>query len=310
MSDKSKQPTANPEVIKAEPVQSTALTAPDRSGTPMTMDATAQNEQMLEVFEERVRCARRSIAIAIQLTTPSQWVVMDGGGGKQSIYATAGASDRILRMGYGMRWGSIEKKIVRMDDETVCHVAADLFQHDGTLYERFEGKRRMGGFIRNEQDLVKGAIQNMKHTAVTDILGLRMLSPGDLRELGLDLDKLERRVEYQDHSNQKQRSQITAPFGKQKGVPITELTDGNLKWLAEAVKKSVNDPEKAKWKSKNETLLQALRDEYKRRHAKPADDAPPPAEEPADPYAEVGPPPMEADGELPFDGKEEPGADG
>ena len=123
----------------------------------------------------------------------------------------------------------------------------------------------MGGFTRNERDLIKGAIQNAKHTAVTDMLGLRFLSKADFKELGLDLDKLERRAEFQSHESDP--GGMTVPFGRDKGKPISDIDDAALQWLADAVKKSVEDPEKAKFKKRNEELLTALRDEYKRRHS-------------------------------------------
>lgn len=295
---------------KHEPIETTKMTV-QQPRDAAVIDPTTQTERSLELFEERVRVARKQIAVAMKLTTPSQWVVMDGGNGRETVYATAGAADRILRMGFGMKWGKWSFEIKRSEKETVCHATADLMQQDGTLYEAYTGRRAMGGFVRNERDLMKGAVQNAKHTAVTDIMGLRFLSKADFKELGLDLDQLERRVEFQDHGDGgKQGSQFIAPFGRGKGKPITELDDGDLEWLAKAVKKSVEDPAKAKWRTKNEALYQACRDEWSRRHKPAQDDKPaevpseePSAEEtsPQENWDEVGPPPME---------DHEPGSDG
>ena len=290
-----------------KPIETQQLTVQRPQGLAL-MDPTDQTEHGLALLEERVRVAKRQTTILMQLVSPNQVVVMSGADGAESVYFTGGAADRILRMGFGMRFGDWTWEIHRGSEETTCVAKADLLQQNGEIYERRTGMRAMGGFVRNERDLVKGAIENAKHLAVHDILGLRFLKRADYKELGLDLDKLERRVEYQSHD--KQSSEFVAPFGRSKGKPLSELTDDDLKWLAETIKKNVDDPSKSKWRAKNEALYQACREEWKRRHAKPEEPeeplVDPPDEElvPEDSseWDEVGPPPMERD--------REPGEDG
>jgi len=238
-------------------------------------DISDQTEAGLALFEERVRVARKQLALALRLTQPGQWVVMAGDGGKESVYATAGAADRILRMGFGMRWAEKSVTIEKRGDETIAVATAALLKPDGSIYEIFEGRRKLGGYVKSESDLVKSALANMAHQAVTQILGLRFLTPADLRELGLDLDKLPRRVEFQDHGEDHLGSPLV-PFGKNKGKRIDELDDAALNWYVGAAKKNIADPEKAKWKVKEERWLAQLESEKARRAQPAPEKAPPP----------------------------------
>ena len=186
--------------------------------------------------------------------------------------------------------------------------------------EHFTGYRLMGGFVKTEADLRRAVLENLKSIAVRDLLGLRFRTPEELKEMGLDVGKMERRAEFQTHD--KQDGEILAPFGRSKGQPITEISDSDLEWLANAVKKSVADPDKAKWKGKNETLLQALREEYKRRRAPKSSDAAeaksgqaPEKYQPKEGEFDFGPPPLTEEelAEMP-DGVDgdypEPGSEG
>lgn len=242
-----------------------------------------QTEAGLRLFEERIRVAKAQLKAALQLTTPSQWMVY-GEGDKQSIYATAGASDRILRMAFGMRWANKSVKLEPLAGGKGMTAIArgDLIKPDGEAYETFEGSRTMyydaqasggvKGYIKDEPNLIKSALANMMHIALTQILGLRFLSPKDFAEMGLDLSKLERRVEFQEHGNDESGGPVI-PFGKNKGKPVSSLDIGGLNWFIDAIGKSIVDPEKSKWKGANEKLLTAFRAELAKRTAPQKDKA-------------------------------------
>jgi hypothetical protein len=211
---------------------------------------------------------------ALQITQPSQWMVY-GDGDKRSIYATAGAADRILRQGFAMSWGEKTVEVTRDDKAVVVTCSADLRRPDGSVYERFIGTRRgeirsdgdIKGYLKDEQALIKGAIANLKHRAVTALLGLTFLTPDDLREHGFDLDKVKRRVSYQDHTKQTRAEPgaMVVPFGKNKGKTPAELSDRQLDWYIEQAEQSVSDPEKSKWRDNNQAWLDALRAEQDQR---------------------------------------------
>lgn len=246
------------------------------------MDVQDQSEHGLRLFEERVRVAKQQLAIALKLVSPGQFVVMSQTGKdgvvRESIYATGGAADRILRMGFGMRWGEKQVTLSRDSEGDQLAVArAPLLKHDGSVYEMVEGRRRMGGFVKTEADLIKGAIENMKHQAVTDMLGLRFLTPDDLKELGLDVSKLPRRADFQDRGPDESGEAIV-PFGKKKGKKLSEVDAKDLDYYADAAQKAIADPAKAKWKAKEERWLAAVEAEKARRAAPPPDAAPQPSQ--------------------------------
>lgn len=64
-----------------------------------------------------------------------------------------------------------------------------------------------------------------------------------------------------------------ARFGKQKDVPLAEIDDDDLDWYANAVKKSVDDPQKARFKADNEAHYRDVCAERDRRNGVPDDEA-------------------------------------
>jgi hypothetical protein len=263
--------TEKPEIVKTEPMDIATIDVRDASA------------QGLALMEERVKNQKKMLAIAIGLTAPNQWTVFAGSGKdgvhRESIYPTGGAADTILRRAFGLTWAEKDITVEDTPDGKLATCSAWLMRGQERL-EHFTGYRFMGGYIKNEADLRKGAMENMKSVAVRDLLGMRFRTPAELKEMGLDVNKLERRAEFQSH--EKQGSEVVVPFGNSKGKLITDIDDGDLAWLTKAVTESVADPKKANWKGKNETLLTALQDERKRRDAPkeengekpPADDAP------------------------------------
>ena len=96
----------------------------------------------------------------------------------------------------------------------------------------------------------KGAVENMKSVAVRDLLGLRFRTPAELREMGLDVGKLERRAEFQDHAKDESGVPVIE-WGKKRGTPLSALADRELDWYIEAAKKAIADPDKAQCSSRN-----------------------------------------------------------
>jgi hypothetical protein len=249
---------------KAKPIETTPMVL----DTPQTVDIRDASAHGLALMEERVRNQKKMIAIAISLTSPSQWVVFSGGEGKETVYPTGGAADTILRRAFGLGF-TRQISVEDTGDGRLATCVLGLKRNNGEVFEEFTGYRYMGGFVKNEASLRSGAEENAKSKAVRDLLGLRFRTPAELKEMGLDIGKMERRAEFQDHSDHAAApGTVVAPFGKGiKGKPITDITDKDLAWLTNAIKESVTDPEKAKWKAKNEQLLAALLEERKRRDA-------------------------------------------
>jgi len=244
-----------------------------------TLDVRDASDHAVALMRKRVENQEEMLKIAIKLTGQHQWVMFG-----ESLYPTGGCADTILRRAFGLHWGEKTITIEDTPDGKLATCTAWLMQ-DGRKVEAFTGYRLMTGFIKNEADLRRAVLENLKSVAVRDLLGLRFRTPEELKHLGLDVTKLEKRVDFQEHD--KQGSEVIAPFGKQKGKPLSELNDENLQWLAEAVKKSVEDPTKEKWKAKNQALVEACREEYKRRRVskeeekkEAKEDGPPPPVDP------------------------------
>jgi hypothetical protein len=76
---------------------------------------------------------------------------------------------------------------------------------------------------------------------------------------------------------------ISFPFGRDKGIPIPQLSDESIGWYSRAMSQAIADPEKARWRGRNEQLLAALLAEEKRRAEAKAAPAPAPAAAPPPP---------------------------
>lgn len=63
-------------------------------------------------------------------------------------------------------------------------------------------------------------------------------------------------------------------FGKSKGTPIDEADEDDLTWYAGALRKSVNDPEKSRFKAQNLSELEAVERELARRRDEELADPP------------------------------------
>jgi len=287
--------------------ESTSALVTTKAQAVATLDVRDASAQALALMEERVANQKKMLAIAVKLTAPDQWTVFAGtdkvGVYRETIYPTGGAADTILRRAFGLTWSEKEITVQDTPDGKLATCSAWLMSGKERV-EHFTGYRMMGGYIKTEADLRRSVLENMKSVAVRDLLGLRFRSPAEIKELGLDVTRLERRAEFQSHDTDPNTA--TIPFGRDKGKPITDVDDSSLKWVAESIKKSIDDPAKSKWKSKNETLLTALRDEHKRRHAAP----PPEAESPPVPDVDFGPPQLTDEEVASMEREREPGEEG
>ncbi|HUT76301.1 MAG TPA: hypothetical protein VM285_01350 [Polyangia bacterium] len=122
----------------------------------------------------------------------------------------------------------------------------------------------------NELDVQKAAWANWENRAVSGALGLRGLTAEDLKQHGFDVSRA-RGVTFQGggQGGAGAGGKLTIPFGKHKGKALDDesVPVDDLRWLAKTIGESIRDPEKAKWKKRNETLLSAIKAEGQRRNA-------------------------------------------
>lgn len=55
------------------------------------------------------------------------------------------------------------------------------------------------------------------------------------------------------------------PFGNSKGTPLHEAETKDLRWVASALRESLDDPAKERWRGKNAELLEAIEAELEAR---------------------------------------------
>jgi hypothetical protein len=228
-----------------------------------TVDVRDASSEGLALMRKRVENQKEMIKIAISLTSPSQWTIF-AGNGKETVYPTGGAADTILRRAFGLTWG---EKTVTIEDtpQGPCAVCRAWLMQNGNPVEHFEGRRSFGGFALTESNMKKDAIENMKSVAVRDILGLRFRTPDELREMGLDIGKVKARAEFSDH---KSGEELTMSFGKDKGKPISQISDEGLDWYIKVVGEGILDPAKQKYRASGEKKLEALKAEKAKRGGK------------------------------------------
>lgn len=58
---------------------------------------------------------------------------------------------------------------------------------------------------------------------------------------------------------------FVVPFGRSKGTPIADAKTNDLEWVAGALRKSIDDPEKERWRESNQVLLSAIESELEGR---------------------------------------------
>lgn len=54
-------------------------------------------------------------------------------------------------------------------------------------------------------------------------------------------------------------------FGRNKGQPISGVETKELEWYAGAMRKSIDDPSKERWRDSNQAMLDAIEAEIERR---------------------------------------------
>lgn len=56
-------------------------------------------------------------------------------------------------------------------------------------------------------------------------------------------------------------SGVVVPFGRSKGTAIEEADTRDLRWVANALAESIDNPDKARWRDSNEKALAAIQKE-------------------------------------------------
>lgn len=61
------------------------------------------------------------------------------------------------------------------------------------------------------------------------------------------------------------KSGVLVPFGRAKGMDVTEASDDDLRWISGALQTSIDNPEKERWRQGNVDLKAAVDSELRTR---------------------------------------------
>ena len=98
---------------------------------------------------------------------------------------------------------------------------------------------------------------------------------------------------------------VFPPYGRSKGMPVAGATVQDLEYYASGCKRTLNDPNKARWHDKERQLLAAIEAEIVRQGGTPGAGRPARGRAAPPPFADEPPPPfrdedMPPDDSIPF----------
>lgn len=165
--------------------------------------------------------------------------------------------------------------------KTLCQVSYVVGgrSSDEKFFDKFEdGKDGEKRRLPVPELLVqKAAFANFKVRAIAGFLGLRGLTKQDLKEMGFDhADRIKGFTYQSGGKGGGGGSNIVPNFGPEhlrgKTWDHPEVTMKDLKFYYDAIKQSVDNPKKSKWKASNEAKLEAIKAEGNRRRQEVSDD--------------------------------------
>lgn len=250
------------------------------------------DDQLLAVAaaaERRVAAINRIKILSLKVTNAHDW---NDQGGKP--YMAVSGAEKVARL-FGISWRLDEPVREDHDDGHFDYSFKGYFSMGTAEIEVIGTRSSKDPFFAGSKekqvppseidrnDVKKGAMTNCIGNGISRLLGIRNLTWEELDEAGIKKSNVGK-VTYRDSDP---NAAMKLPnYGKFKGqslddpsVPIDEL-----RYYLSGAEKSIADPEKAKYKTNNEKMRDALKQEIAKREA--TKEAAPPATEtkaPADP---------------------------
>jgi hypothetical protein len=287
MSEKSAlQATAdviNPEVLPRS--VAVALPPQEQGSLPEVLrNRLIQLERELDpiaLFEQQANLLTKLRPQAIALTTPQDWIQMG-----DKVYLQATGCERFAAL-YGLVF---EKPQITRENEPdgtyTFEVTIEVFSRVTKQYFTCVGGRHSGEkfFQRtddegnavppNPVDVRKAAVTNAMNRAVSMIAGLRNLTAADLAASGKKAGtnfKFKTGKEGGGAAAVNDDGEVVIPFGKNKGIALTDLSDNSLEWYVKNARKNLESEEfqkggkRFKYRAKEERFLEDLEGEVFRR---------------------------------------------
>lgn len=233
------------------------------------------DDQLLAVAaaaERRIEAVNKIKSLSLRVTNSRDWT--DQGG---NPYMQVSGAEKVARL-FGISWRLDEPARENHDDGHFDYTTKGYFSM-GTAEIEVVGTRssRDPFFIGRKDnpipaseidrnDVKKGSVTNCIGNGITRLLGIRNLTWDELESVGIKRDAVGK-VNYK--SADPNESPVLPNYGRHKGqlmsdpsIPISEL-----KYYLAGAEKSIEDPEKAKYKNSNERMRDALKAEIAKREA-------------------------------------------
>lgn len=239
------------------------------------------DDQLLAVAaaaEKRIDAVRKIKTLALKVTNASDW---NDQGGKP--YLGVSGAEKVARL-FGISWRLDEPVRENHDDGHFDYSFKGYFVM-GTAEIEVIGTRSSKdpffGGSKNQpippaeidrNDVKKGAMTNCLGNGISRLLGIRNLTWEELAEAGLKRENVGK-VHY--GSSDPNAAMKLPNYGRHKGQPIDdpEIPIDELRYYLSGAEKSIADPEKAKYKTSNEKMRDALKAEIAKREQGKGDGA-------------------------------------
>jgi len=260
-------------------------------GSPLIERWLADPEKAIERVNAFVSMLDRLRLAAIKATFPTDWVIHsskdeDGTVLRQVGYMQDTGAERAGKiMGIEVSAPVIEREPNQgefADGTFAYHMLSEAFSKiTGERLDYVEGSRWSGDtFFRRSvgpdekvdpTDVRKAAYANLHGRAVRSLSGLNGVPLDMLKAAGLDTTK----CTFVGYEKGKKggtstgasvgTAEVTVGFGNSANKTVGELLDKDLVWYVAAYTKNIADPERAKFRERNERVLAALKAEQGKR---------------------------------------------
>lgn len=233
------------------------------------------DDQLLAVAaaaERRIEAVNKIKTLSLRVTNSRDWT--DQGG---NPYMQVSGAEKVARL-FGISWRLDEPVRENHDDGHFDYTTKGYFSM-GTAEIEVVGTRssRDPFFIGRKDnpipaseidrnDVKKGSVTNCIGNGITRLLGIRNLTWEELEQVGIKRDSVGK-VNYK--SADPNESPVLPNYGRHKGKPMNDpsIPLSELKYYLSGAEKSIDDPEKEKYKKNNERMRDALKAEIAKREA-------------------------------------------
>jgi hypothetical protein len=264
-------------------------------------------DEALAVLERRAAFIDRLIPYAIGATDPSQWTMIG-----DTPWPGGPAAEAMARR-CGVSWDEPTASRTPLEDDGGPPGYRWTYRARFYLPGRIDSVWAEGhcdsrdpflgtgprGEVRSLPEVVEGSIMqsamtNLKVNGICTLLGVRRMSKARLDAIfeakggTAGMGRAEFQAGARGGGTGSSQADPVIRFGNAKGKRVSELSDPDLSWYQRAFTENVADPDKAKYRAANVTVLAALDAELARRKA--GAQQPPPAAAGAKPpglYAQV-----------------------